>query len=177
MFKYTTFISHSKTVHLEWFYWKMFNLILTMLMKQRLLFTSKGCKVSFDLCTCWCYFKIFKYSICTFKISFSGALRNFSNSVLCRTLAVYSIPYGIRWRDSTIRRRNISVASFSLLMLLFSFIRISSYANASTCVTEYGRFLCTIKQKLHNCTTLIKSTTKKIIYEKHMVQYLHSFRK
>jgi hypothetical protein len=61
-------------------------------------------------------------------------------------LAVYSIPYGIRWRDSTIRRRNISVASFSLLKLLFSFIRTSSYAIASTCVTEYGSFLCTTKQ-------------------------------
>jgi hypothetical protein len=43
-------------------------------------------------------------------------------------------------------------------MLLLSFIRISSYASASTCVTEYGRFLCKIKQNLHNCTILIKST-------------------
>lgn len=72
---------------------------------------------------------------------------------------MYSIPYGIRWRDSTIRRRNIRVAAFSLLMLLFSFIRISSYASASTCVTEYGSFLCKTNQNLHNRTTLIKWTT------------------
>jgi hypothetical protein len=146
MFKYTTFISHPKTV------------LFTVLLLENISFNSnnateteifscisQGCKVSFDFCTCRCYFQISKYLICTFKISFSGALGNFSISVLCRTLAMYSIPYGIRWRDSTIRRRNISVASFSLLILPFSFIRISSYANASTCVTEYGRFLCTTK--------------------------------